>query len=1260
MSRNIDDVWLKESQEHLKSLIEDDIDSAFDYWMQLYCKALVESKFDVCLSLTQEPYGFLINFPLGKNFFQNGTKTLISEDFDEAIKMLKYLVNNGMKYQVDASLKLTYALVNILIGNYYFNDFFDNEKALPYFECAKSLAPEEGYPYAALGNFYYEKGTFVEASEFFAKAIKYSPYQPYGYVGMGLLAEERQKLDEAQDWFKKALNTLDKEKIIIDNLYNFIVSLNASFYIQLAQALEEKNDLGQALSALNQAIDVVKYNSANERKAYRIKADILERSNMFAEAVEAYHGAGKKYYWNREWDTARDQFYKVYKMDENYIANYWYFADTLYFQSYNQEYPFVNEHIIKESLKIWNEGFLLQTPQIDWPYISRANIIQQMAKIKKDKKSVYWEAVAFTEWALIFNNEKPRWWSVLIGLYSDLELESMALQTINLLPEESKDDLYILDEEARVLSNVGRFNMALDCIEKRLNKEEKGSALAIKAYNLFWQKKYGDSLDLYKEAIFQEESLAKAPWVRNIQAVCYRNLSLKQKALDKFNEIWKEYEDNKELYEKYNDYGSFDWMAFFLDGLRPEENILDYAIKFSVFKINDEYLNQFSTCDAKLLLGLAYLKKSEIGEGRKYLLDGLEDLNHKRDIDSLDLLIMELEQQMQERLEKAKIDKRQKKEIRAKNNEVRQVLEEIRKKSIKRISDFDYLSLQESESHKRIDTGVREIEKDINRFKTEGKVEGYAWVGLNLSLVRWCEVGKKWSSKLYNAYQELFKCYDIFPAVEKRLESTINLIRDKGNEQIKEEKLEDALNLFEQAVELMELSSIKSQENVDLLSRVGFMYFKMKRSNQTFKTWTKAIEIYKGIEIHDIQIGERNVGQFIGNVCLSLLKKPEDCWLLRETIDKYINDLPSNDSHIDDFKEIISTLFDFFNQQFQLKSEMTSSNNMISVVTPIAVEMGVNLTPHDEENWDFIKEYVPEMRERIIKSMGVEIPGVRVRTNESDLSSNAYNILLNEIPIDSGEVYLNMVYCLESWNKIQREVPDILWTELKEVSDPLIGITGFWIQDEYLEDLNKGSIKFWEDPKFFIIRHLEAVLINNLENFLGLQEVEKILDDFKFEDEDNLSLIEDVVHNQESVIILTQILRNLVKEKFPIYNIKEILHVIKKINICDENIEEIIRIIRLQLKERLPGNKEIVRYINPIKEFEELLLDFIGNDKKYITFPIPPESMVDILSIIREHVERDNKNQVLIIERANLRSLAQDIVDIEFPNLIVISKEELM
>src|SRR5262249_17558094 len=72
--------------------------------------------------------------------------------------------------------------------------------------------------------------------------------------------------------------------------------------LRLAQAQRHQGDLANALSSVNRALDI-ESDSARKAEGFRLKAELLKSlERPQDEIAEAYYEAGRRRYWNNEFD----------------------------------------------------------------------------------------------------------------------------------------------------------------------------------------------------------------------------------------------------------------------------------------------------------------------------------------------------------------------------------------------------------------------------------------------------------------------------------------------------------------------------------------------------------------------------------------------------------------------------------------------------------------------------------------------------------------------------------------------------------------------------------------------------------------------------------------------------------------------------------------------------------------------------------------------------------------------------------------------
>jgi tetratricopeptide (TPR) repeat protein len=287
------------------------------------------------------------------------------------------------------------------------------------------------------------------------------------------------------------------------------------------------------------------------------------------------------------------------------------------------------------------------------------------------------------------------------------------------------------------------------------------------------------------------------------------------------------------------------------------------------------------------------------------------------------------------------------------------------------------------------------------------------------------------------------------------------------------------------------------------------------------------------------------------------------------------------------------------------------------VVTPIAMEVAENLLPYvyaegNKESMlsNMFADCLEKMRGRILDETGVRIPGIRFRGNETELPEGTYNIIINEISIKKGSISLE-----------KGLFPD----KLKELIDQRI------------------------------TRELEKILRSNLSEFFGHQEIMLMLLDCQISD-----VYDQMQKTPERLSELAYVIRSLLDEEVPIKAFEKIVKKFLHLREKGKDLLTIIEAIRSHpdVRNSLPGNNINYFYHQLGRHFEEIIEGSINSDSSKSILIMKPEDCMDSLTYIRNHVDTQ-RNMAILVKNANIRPFVKKLIDIEFPDIPVLSKSEL-
>ncbi|MCI0421739.1 MAG: FHIPEP family type III secretion protein, partial [Acidobacteria bacterium] len=675
----------------------------------------------------------------------------------------------------------------------------------------------------------------------------------------------------------------------------------------------------------------------------------------------------------------------------------------------------------------------------------------------------YWAAIVYLNRAILLRELEAYRWVWLGHLHRVLENEAAALQATRKALECEANNLIALDERAAILANIGDFAVALETIEKRLKQEPNPWLSDVKAYVLIYQEQYEDALELLNRTVETGDDL----WNHNLRAICYLKLDEALSAQKDFAWIWERHTDP--AFAVIDNQSPFGWAAYNLALLSNQLDLLGQAIN-----IFEELDRREAAQRVSGDLGACYLTRGQPGDierGETYLEESIEQAINARELEGmLKYTLAFLEKRLSQWPH---------------GEQVRAVLERVKPKIEARRDELEKARPRSAEEEIR--QAEQELKKVVADPERKGPTDGWAELGARVELARLYTLQNRWLEAAL-IYRDL-QASERFPEAHLGLGNAINGLLAEGNRVLKEGQPDKALAHFTSALSLVPESFADDKKSqADLYSRMGCAYFELQDLINARTHFFKAIELYR-------EDSTSQPGEALGLVCRALLRNTGRYWALEEEWQAI--EAETNDERLrGDLAVARVSLRKYLDELYQLSAQAGESTQMLPVVTPIAVEIGQRLIPEEAgSEWSLIKSYLPEMRDRIQNEMGVRVPGVRIRGNETDLPLDSYLIILDEVPIVMGYVEVTRRYCVASPETLQGlGIPD---EALIESSHPLTGELGCWLEPDYWELVTSKGFELWAEPLVYMIYHLEAVLRRNLADFLGVQEVENLIESWE-------------------------------------------------------------------------------------------------------------------------------------------------------------------
>ncbi len=329
--------------------------------------------------------------------------------------------------------------------------------------------------------------------------------------------------------------------------------------------------------------------------------------------------------------------------------------------------------------------------------------------------------------------------------------------------------------------------------------------------------------------------------------------------------------------------------------------------------------------------------------------------------------------------------------------------------------------------------------------------------------------------------------------------------------------------------------------------------------------------------------------------------------------------------------------------------------------SPISLEVGEAIIPWVDDSQDggrFINELIPLLRHGLYYELGVNFPGVQVRGQNVDLEPESYIININEVPVAKGKIYKGCILVGEPLEQLS-----LFNIKGVETIHPIDGSIVTWIAAEHKETAVQAGFRMWDISEYLIL-HLSYILRKHAHEFLGLQEVQTILTELE---KSHPALVKELVPKVITMLQLSEILQRLVQEEISIRDLKSIFSTLAQWAEVERNTLMLTEHIRAGLKRYIThryaghANALAVYLLDP--EIEDQVRNAIRSTEKGNYLALEPEITQEIVEAvgkeIASHPFPPGARPPVILTTAEIRRYFRKIIELEFPQLAVLSYQEL-
>jgi flagellar biosynthesis protein FlhA len=331
-----------------------------------------------------------------------------------------------------------------------------------------------------------------------------------------------------------------------------------------------------------------------------------------------------------------------------------------------------------------------------------------------------------------------------------------------------------------------------------------------------------------------------------------------------------------------------------------------------------------------------------------------------------------------------------------------------------------------------------------------------------------------------------------------------------------------------------------------------------------------------------------------------------------------------------------------------------TSAELLVPLDPLGLEVGYGLISLvDAVQGGELLHRIKALRKQLANDMGFIMPAVHIRDN-LQLKPNEYSFLIKGIEVARGEIVPEHHLAI---------IPDTSGVKISGIQtrEPAFGLPAVWVPDREVENVQARGLVV-VDAATVVTTHITEIVKSNVEELLGRQEVQAILDTLTAI---YPKIVEELVPKIVPIGTLQKVLQRLLKERVCVRDMLMIIEtladyapIIKNIDILTGYVRQALsRTITRQYQDR--DNTIHVIMVSP--EIEEIISRSVQHTE-YESFVSPDPGLV------RKFIESAHKlmdrfasygNPPIVLCSASTRSHLRKIMERFFPNIIVLSHNEI-
>ncbi len=320
----------------------------------------------------------------------------------------------------------------------------------------------------------------------------------------------------------------------------------------------------------------------------------------------------------------------------------------------------------------------------------------------------------------------------------------------------------------------------------------------------------------------------------------------------------------------------------------------------------------------------------------------------------------------------------------------------------------------------------------------------------------------------------------------------------------------------------------------------------------------------------------------------------------------------------------------------------------------LELEVGYGLIPLvDEEQNGNLLSRIRSIRRQFALDMGVVIPSLHLRDN-LQLKPGEYKVLIKGNAVASAEILIDHFLAMDPGDAKHR-IGGV------ETMEPAFNLPAVWIPEAQKEEAMLAGYTV-VDPSTVIATHLTEVFRRNLQEFLGRQEVQDLLD--------NLSkrapkAVENLIPNILQLGVVQKVLQNLVMENVSIRDIMTIVETLADYGSAIQDPTQLTEYVRSRMGRTIIkpyiGMEGTLSILTLGQDIDSALMNGLRQSDQGGYLALEPGIAQRIIKAINDTMEKavSADGQPVLLTGPQLRPHLAQLLIRFLPTLPVISQAEI-